>query len=138
MPSDHSVDEQATALVRQTVPFAAELGIDVLHSAKEEVRGRLEWQASRCTAGGALHGGLLMALADTTGATVAFLNLPAGAGGTTTVESKTNFLRAVREGHVTAVSRPLHVGRRIIVVETELRDDDDRLVAKVTQSQAVL
>lgn len=138
MPTDHTVDEQATALVHRMVPFAAELGIDVLDSAKEEVRGRVAWQASRCTVGGALHGGLLMALADTTGATVAFLNLPEGATGTTTVESKTNFFRAVRDGHVTAVSRPLHVGRRIIVVETELRDDDDRLVAKVTQSQAVL
>lgn len=79
-----------------------------------------------------------MALADSTGAACAFLNLPAGASGTTTVESKTNFLRAVREGYVESSSRPLHTGRTLIVVETDLRDDRDRLVARVTQSQLVL
>ena len=85
-----------------------------------------------------LHGGVLMSLADSAAAVCAFLNLPEGAKGTTTVESKTNFLRAVREGAVTATSTPLHKGRRFVVVETELRDDEDRLVAKVTQTQAVL
>ena len=61
-----------------------------------------------------------------------------GAIGTTTVSSATNFLRAVREGHAEAVSRPLHAGRSTIVVETEVRDAASRLVAKVTQTQAVL
>ena len=100
--------------------------------------GRLAWSADKCTAGGALHGGALMALADATGGLCAYLNLPGGATGTTTIESKTNFLRALRSGHVTAEARPLHAGRRIIVVETELRGDDGKLLAKVTQSQAVL
>jgi uncharacterized protein (TIGR00369 family) len=67
----------------------------------------------------------------------AYLNLPEGAR-TSTIESKTNFLRAVRSGYATATSRPLHVGRRVITVETELTDDESRLVAKVTQSQIVL
>jgi uncharacterized protein (TIGR00369 family) len=79
-----------------------------------------------------------MALADSVGAVVAFLNLPEGAVGTTTVSSSTNFLRGVRSGHVTAVGRPLHRGRTTIVVETELLDDDAKRVAKVTQTQAVL
>ncbi|RSN47761.1 aromatic compound degradation protein PaaI [Amycolatopsis sp. WAC 04197] len=91
-----------------------------------------------CTLGGVLHGGTLMALADATGAVCAFLNLPEGAQGTTTVESKTNFLRAVRSGHATATAKPLHAGRKLIVVETEIHDDEGRLVAKVTQTQAVL
>jgi uncharacterized protein (TIGR00369 family) len=64
--------------------------------------------------------------------------LPDGAVGTSTIESKTNFLGAVREGTVTATAKPLHVGRTTIVVETELRCDDGRLVAKVTQTQTVL
>lgn len=89
-----------------------------------------------CTAGGVLHGGILMTLADTCGAACAFLNLPEGAG-TSTIESKTNFLRGVRSGTVRAASRPVHVGRTTIVVETDLRDGD-RLVAKVIQTQAVL
>ena len=72
------------------------------------------------------------------GGACAYLNLPPGAAGTTTVESKTNFLRAVREGYIEAVTRPLHKGRTLIVVETEIRDAQQRLAAKVTQSQLVL
>ncbi len=79
-----------------------------------------------------------MALADSTGALSAHLNLPDAATGTVTIESKTNFLRAVTAGHVDAISRPLHIGRTVIVVETDLVDEHDRLVARVTQSQLVL
>ena len=85
-----------------------------------------------------LHGGIVMALADTSGAVCAFLNLPQGAGGTTTIESKTNFFSATRSGTVKAHSRPLHVGRRVIVVETEIRGEAGKLAAKTIQSQAVL
>lgn len=120
------------------VPFAAHLGIEVLAADAAEVRGRVAWAESLCTAGGALNGGVIMGLADNVGALCAFLNLPAGAEGTTTIESKTNFLRAVKSGHATAIARPLHVGRRIIVVESDVLDDEKRLVARVTQSQAVL
>jgi 1,4-dihydroxy-2-naphthoyl-CoA hydrolase len=83
-----------------------------------------------------MHGGALMALADNAGGVCAVLNLPDGAVGTATIESKTNFMRAVREGTVTASSRPLHRGRTIIVVETELARNDGKLAAKVTQTQA--
>ena len=79
-----------------------------------------------------------MALADTAGALCAYLNLPEGATGTTTVESKTNLLAAVRGGTLTASATPLHVGSRLVVVETELRREDGRLAAKTTQTQAVL
>ena len=119
------------------VPYIGFLGIEVESAEPPEVRGRLAWAAERCTAGGAMHGGALMSLADTVGAICAFLNLPSGAT-TTTVESKTNFLRAVRDRHVTAVARPLHVGGRFIVVQTDLTDADGRRVALVTQTQAVL
>jgi 1,4-dihydroxy-2-naphthoyl-CoA hydrolase len=78
-----------------------------------------------------------MAFADTLGAVCAYLNLEPGAA-TTTVESKTNFFRAVREGEVTGTARPLHVGRSFIVVQTALADAADRGVAQVTQTQAVL
>ena len=78
-----------------------------------------------------------MAFADTVGAVCAVANLPEGAG-TSTIESKTNFFRAVREGTVTATSTPLHVGRTTIVVQTDLTDDRGKRVARVTQTQAVL
>jgi len=119
------------------VPFVAALGIEVVSATPDEVVARLAWRAELCTAGGALNGGALMSLADNTGGMCAFLNLPAGAG-TATISSSTNFLRGVREGSVTATSRPLRVGRTVIVVETELRDDDSRLVAHTTQAQAVI
>jgi 1,4-dihydroxy-2-naphthoyl-CoA hydrolase len=128
----------ATASMHETVPFAATLGIEVLSASAAEVRGRIAWARSLCTAGGGLNGGVIMSLADNTGGLCAFLNLPEGSGGTATVESKTNFLRAVRDGHATAVSRPLHVGRRFVVVETDVLDDTGRLVARVTQTQAIL
>ena len=120
------------------MPFARTLAIEVLKYTPEEIRARLGWSEELCTAGGVLHGGVLMALADTTGGACAYLNLPEGAQGTTTIESKTNFLRAVRSGFAEARSRPLHTGRTVIVVETDVLDDRDRLVARVTQSQLVL
>jgi uncharacterized protein (TIGR00369 family) len=128
--------EQLQALVR-SMPFSASLGIEVTAAAPDEVRGRVAWTADGCTTGGILHGGLLMGLADTLGAICAFLNLPEGAG-TSTVESKTNFFRAVRNGSVEGVTRPLHVGRRFIVVQTDLLDAAGKRVAQVTQTQAVL
>jgi uncharacterized protein (TIGR00369 family) len=78
-----------------------------------------------------------MALADSAGAACAFANLPDGSTGTSTIESKTNFLGAVRDGTVRAVARPLHVGSTTIVVETETRDGSGRLIAKTTQTQMV-
>jgi len=132
------VDEEATKALHDLVPFAATLGIEVLRNTREEVRARVAWSEARTTTGGALNGGVLMGLADNAGALCAFQNLPEGAGGTSTVESKTNFLRALRGGHATAISRPLHIGRRFVVVETDVVDDDERLVARVTQTQAVL
>ena len=126
-----------TAALHALVPFAATLGLRVAGAAPEEVRVELDHRPELCTAAGVLHGGALMALADTAGAVCAFLNLPEGAT-TTTVESKTNLLAAVRGGTLAATATPLHAGSTLIVVETELRRDDGRLVAKTTQTQAVL
>ncbi|HZC69902.1 MAG TPA: PaaI family thioesterase [Jatrophihabitans sp.] len=118
------------------MPFAVTVGVIIDSAHKDEVVGRLPYDESRTTAGGALHGGALMTLADSVGAACAFLNLPPGAS-TTTTSSSTVFLRGVR-GNVTGTARPLHAGRRTIAVSTELRDEQGRLVAQVTQSQAVL
>jgi uncharacterized protein (TIGR00369 family) len=121
----------------EQIPFAASLGITVDTASADEVVARMPYDESRTTLGGALNGGALMSLADNVGAVCAFLNLPSGAG-TSTTSSATVFLRGVRSGDVTATARPLHVGRSTIVVVTELRDESGRLVAQVTQSQAVL
>ena len=120
-----------------TMPFAAALGVVVDAAGAGEVRGRLAWAPQRCTTAGTMHGGALMGLADTLGGLCAFLNLPAGAG-TATISSSTVFTRAVREGEVRAVTRPLHVGRTVITVQTDLSDQAGRRVAQVTQLQAVL
>jgi 1,4-dihydroxy-2-naphthoyl-CoA hydrolase len=130
-------DTAATEMIHGLVPLAVTLGITADAASPEEVVLSLDWAESLTTGGGVLHGGMVMALADTSGAVCAFLNLPEGAG-TTTIESKTNFFAATRAGTVKAHSRPLHVGRRVIVVETEIRGDNGKLAAKTIQSQAVL
>jgi len=127
----------ALADLVRNIPFAASLGIELAVADAAEVRGSMAWAEERCTAAGTLHGGALMGFADTLGAICAFLNLPEGTT-TATVESKTNFFRPVRQGHVTGTAQPLHVGRSFIVVQTELIDDDGRAVGVVTQTQAVL
>jgi uncharacterized protein (TIGR00369 family) len=137
MPAESPVDEELTAAARSSMPFAEVLGLEVLSASPEEVRAQLAWEERLCTAGGILHGGALMSLADATGAHCAFLNLPEGSTGTATIESKTNFFRALRDGHAVATSRPLHVGRTTIVVETDLHDANGKRLARVTQTQAV-
>ena len=120
-----------------SMPHAQALGITLESATAEEVVGGFDWAAERCTAGGVIHGGALMALADSVGAVCAFLGLPAGAT-TATTSSTTHFLRAVREGRVTATARVVHRGRTQVVVRTDLTDAPGRLVATVTQSQAVI
>jgi 1,4-dihydroxy-2-naphthoyl-CoA hydrolase len=119
------------------MPFARTLGITIGEAGAAQVVGQMDWSQEKTTTGGGMHGGALMALADSVGAVCAFLNLPAGAG-TSTTSSSTVFVRAVREGTVTATARPLHAGRSTIAITTQLTDAAGRLVAQVTQTQAVL
>jgi uncharacterized protein (TIGR00369 family) len=119
------------------MPFALTLGIRSDEYTPDRVVLSLEWAPSLCTAGGILHGGVIMALADSAGGACAYLNLPAEAMGTSTIESKTNFLGAVRKGRVTASATPLHRGGTTIVVETAVRDETGKLIAKTTQTQLV-
>jgi uncharacterized protein (TIGR00369 family) len=127
-----------TAFLHNAMPYCATLGMRASRFEPEVVELEVDWDAGLCTAGGSLHGGVVMALADAAGGACAFANLPEGAVGTATIESKTNFLGAVRDGTLRAIARPLHVGGTTIVVETELRDASDRLVGKTTQTQTVL
>ena len=126
-----------TEELHRSMPLCATLGMRVVTAEPEAVELAMDWAESLCTTAGLLHGGAVMALADSAGGVCAFLNLPTGAG-TSTIESKTNFLGAIKDGTVTALARPLHVGGSTIVVETEVRRGDGKLVAKVTQTQAVL
>ncbi|MAT04086.1 MAG: aromatic compound degradation protein PaaI [Acidimicrobiaceae bacterium] len=128
-----------TEFLRSAMPLCATLDITASELSPERVVLALGWRPELCTSNGLLHGGAVMALADAAGGACAYSNLPDGAVGTSTIESKTNFLGAVREGNtVTATATPLHVGRTTIVVETELRTDDGKLVGKTTQTQTVL
>jgi len=126
-----------TSFIRGAMPLCATLDVTATSLLPERVELTMPWDASRCTSNGVLHGGAVMALADSAGGACAFLNLPDGASGTSTIESKTNFLGAVTDGTVTATATPLHLGGTTMVIETEVRAGD-RLVAKVTQTQAVL
>jgi 1,4-dihydroxy-2-naphthoyl-CoA hydrolase len=118
------------------MPFAAELGLVLEEASADRVVARLDWAPRLCTAGGILHGGVLMSLADSAGALVTFLGLPEGAT-TATITSTTQLMRPVSGGAVRAVAVPLHRGRATVTAQTSLRDQAARLVAQTTQVQAV-
>ena len=113
------------------------LGLRFTEASPEKVVAEIEYRGELSTFGGSLHGGTLMALADTVGAFATALNLPTGAG-TTTLESKTNFFAAGRAGVVRAESTPLHRGRRTMVWQTRVTDESGRLLSLTIQTQMVL
>lgn len=118
--------------------FPDTIGLRITVAEPERVVGVITVSPGHCTVPNVMHGGAIMALADTVGAVGTSLNLRPGQG-TTTLESKTNFFAAGREGEtVTAESTPLHRGRRTQVWETVVRGADGRVLAKVTQTQFVL
>jgi uncharacterized protein (TIGR00369 family) len=117
--------------------LAGLLGIRFLETTAERVVAELPIRDDLRTVGGALHGGALMAFADTVGAAATIVNLPAGAS-TTTLESKTNFFAAGRAGVVRAESTPLHRGKRTMVWQTRVTDDAGRLLSLTIQTQMVL
>lgn len=121
-----------------TQPFPKLMGVEILSAEKSKITAHLPVRPDLCTSGHILHGGAIMAFADTLGAIGAFLNLPAGAG-TTTIESKTNFFAPAEEGSVVrGETSPLHVGRRSSVWQTRIMREDGKLLALVTQTQMVL
>jgi 1,4-dihydroxy-2-naphthoyl-CoA hydrolase len=118
--------------------FPEVLGVRFLEAAPERLRARLRVRDDLCTVPGIMHGGAIMAFADTLGGVATALNLPDGAG-TTTIESKTNFLAAARAGTtIEGECTPLHRGRRTMVWQTRVTSADGKLLALVTQTQAVL
>ncbi len=122
-----------------TMPFAKMLGVDVEEATKEKIRGRLLVREDLCTSGGILHGGAIMSFADSLGAIGAFLTIPDGAKGTTTIESKTNFLGAAPLGKtVIGETTPIKTGRTLSVWQTRITLEGGRDVALVTQTQLVL
>jgi len=113
------------------------LGIRFTEATADRVVAELEWREALTTVGGSLHGGALMALADTVGAAATILNLPDGAS-TTTLESKTNFFAAGRAGTIRAEATPLHRGKRTQVWQTRVTDATGRLLSMTIQTQLVL
>ena len=118
------------------MPLAGHLGLVLDEADAGRVIIRLDWAPHLCTTAGILHGGVLMSLADSVGALVAFLGLPDGAT-TATITSTTQMFRPVTGGTLRAVAVPLHRGRTTVTVQTSLTDDRDRLAAQTTQIQAI-
>jgi 1,4-dihydroxy-2-naphthoyl-CoA hydrolase len=127
------------ARLRETpLPFATLLGICYLSASKDKVTAELVVRDELCTRPAVLHGGAIMAFADTLGAAATVLNLPPGAG-TTTIESKTNFLAPAPAGSkVVGETTPIHRGRRTMVWQTRVMNEQGRAVALVIQTQMVL
>jgi 1,4-dihydroxy-2-naphthoyl-CoA hydrolase len=124
--------------VTNSLPFAKLLGIEITEATPEKVTAQLAVRDELCTRPAVLHGGAIMSLGDTVGAIATMLNLPEG-GGTTTIESKTNFLGPAPSGTtVVAECTPIHRGKRTMVWQTRISTREGRLVAIVTQTQLVL
>ena len=121
------------------MPFAELKGVTFTEAEKDRVVARMPVRPDLCTLGHTIHGGAIMAFADSVGAAATVINLPEDAKGTTTIESKTNFIGGAREGTVlVATATPVHRGRRTQVWQTRLETEDGKLVAVVTQTQMVL
>ncbi len=122
-----------------SMPLSKLLGVKTKQADPAEVVGEMLVTADHCTLGDSVHGGALMAFADSLAAIGAFLNLPEGAGGTTTIESKTNFISGAPAGTVLeGRSTPVSIGRRVSVWQTTIFREDEKLVATVIQTQLVL
>jgi uncharacterized protein (TIGR00369 family) len=122
----------------EPLPFAKLLGIEIVEATSEKVTARMVVREDLCTRPAVLHGGAAMAFADNLGAVATVLNLPEGAG-TTTIESKTNFVAPAPVGSVViGECTPVHRGKRTMVWQTRISTEQGRLVALVTQTQLVL
>lgn len=122
-----------------TMPFATLMGVEIEEATPDRVIGTLLVRDDLCTAGGILHGGAIMAFADSLGAIGGFLSLPEGAIGTTTLESKTNFLGGAKAGKIVrGETTPVHRGKRTSVWQTKITSEDGKAVALVIQTQMVL
>jgi 1,4-dihydroxy-2-naphthoyl-CoA hydrolase len=121
------------------MPFAELKGVTFTEAEPDRVVARMLVRPDLCTLSHTLHGGAIMAFADSVGAMATVINLPEDAKGTTTIESKTNFIGGAREGMtVIATATPVHRGRRTQVWQTRLETEEGKLVAVVTQTQMVL
>jgi 1,4-dihydroxy-2-naphthoyl-CoA hydrolase len=121
------------------LPFAELLRIDFVSAELDRIVGRMRVAPENCTLGGVVHGGAVMALADTMGGVGAYINLDEKAVGTTTIESKTNFLGAAPVGSVlVATAAPIHRGRRTQVWQTRIETEEGRPVALTIQTQLTL
>ena len=128
-----------TAFNVDVIPFAKTMGVEVLEASKDRVVGKLRVTPALCTTGGVLHGGASMAFADSLGAIGGYLALPQGATGTTTLESKTNFLGAAPQGStIIGETTPVHRGKRTSVWQTMIRTEDGKPVALIIQTQMAL
>ena len=121
------------------LPFAELMGVTFTEAGQDRVVAHMVVRADLCTLNHTIHGGAIMALADSVGAAATVINLPPDAKGTTTLESKTNFIGGAKEGAtVIATATPVHRGRRTQVWQTRIESEDGKLVAVVTQTQMVL
>lgn len=125
-------------LITRPLPFAELLGIEFVSASPDRIVARMRVRSDLCTDPAVLHGGAIMAFADTLGAAATIANLPDGAG-TTTIESKTNFVAPAPIGtQITGEATPVHRGRRTMVWQTRITSEDGRLIALTTQTQLVL
>ncbi len=117
--------------------FPGLIGIELVEATGDRVVAALKVRPDLCTTGEILHGGALMAFADTLGAVGTFLNLPKG-GRTATIESSTKFIGAAPVGStVIGECTAFHRGRTTMVWQTLVKSETGKLYGVVTQTQLV-
>lgn len=131
-----TTDHDLTSVLHEQMPLSRHNQLTGISADATTVVTAADWHPDFCGAGGVLHGGYLMAMADGTGATLAFINLAPGET-TTTVESKTNFFRPVTSGSVLATATIVHKGRTTIVVQTDITNGNGALVSRTLQTQTI-
>lgn len=130
-------EDLAAEIDQANAPFAKMIGVKITRATKDRIEGELKVTKDHCTIPATLHGGAIMAFADNMGGIGAFLNMPSNSM-TTTIESKTNFLRPIPDGQTArAVTTPVKIGRTIQVWQTEISRDDGKRAAIVTQTQMI-
>ncbi len=131
-------ENKAELFNQHNAPFAKMIGVHFTHAGRDRIEAEMTVTPDHCTLPANLHGGAMMAFADNLGGCGAFMNLPEGAT-TSTIESKTNFLRPVPVGEtVRGVATPVNLGRTLQVWKTDIFRGDGKLAAVVTQTQIVL
>ena len=117
--------------------FGIFIGMEVISIEGTKTIGKIKVNKSLSNRNGVMHGGAIMSFADNLAGTSTILNMPKDFN-TTTIESKTNFFRAISVGEtITAECEIIHNGNKTKVLQTKIFREDKKLAAIIIQTQLI-